>query len=55
MVGRAKLIINISIQLIIGVKMNNILSTSGVLWATNALNGGGGYFSGTDLLTGGGL
>ncbi len=32
--------------------MNNTVSTSGVLWATCALTGGHGYFSGTDLVTG---
>ncbi|WP_312670055.1 MULTISPECIES: YncE family protein [Pseudescherichia] len=32
--------------------MHNILSTSGFLWATCALTGGDGYFSGTDLSTG---
>ena len=32
--------------------MRNTMSTSGVLWATCALTGGSGYFSGTDLLTG---
>lgn len=32
--------------------MNNSVSTAGVLWATCALTGGHGYFSGTDLVTG---
>ncbi|WP_222890410.1 beta-propeller fold lactonase family protein [Enterobacter sp. C2] len=32
--------------------MNNTVSTAGVLWATCELNGGNGYFSGTDLVTG---
>lgn len=32
--------------------MHNVLSTSGILWATCALTGGDGYFSGTDLSTG---
>ena len=32
--------------------MRNLLTSTGILWATCALNGGNGYFSGTDLATG---